>query len=212
MLEIDHFLVFLSAGLLLNISPGPDMIYVATRSSTQGKMAGIVSSLGIGTGALLHVMAAAVGLSAIIFYSTMAFQVVKWVGAIYLIYLGIKSVLNARKGARNQDNPLKQQREPLSSIYRKGIFVNLLNPKVAVFFMAFLPQFVDPSSSYFTINVILLGLIFDLSGTLINIVVAYCFASLGNWLKDKPMFHTLKSWVSGIIYILLGIGIAASNK
>lgn len=212
MFGIEHFFIFLTAGLLLNISPGPDMIYVATRSSTQGKMAGIISSLGIGTGALIHITAAAVGLSALIFYSTVAFQVIKWIGASYLVYLGIKAILGANNNNNRKDEPLVDKTKSLSEIYKKGILVNLLNPKVALFFLAFLPQFVDPTSSYFTAGIISLGLIFSICGTLVLIIVAFFFSKLGQWLTGKPLFHKVKSWVSGTIYILLGIGIAASEK
>ena len=211
MLGIHHFWVFLSAGLLLNITPGPDMIYVATRSSGQGKMAGIASSFGIGTGALIHIMAAAIGLSALIFYSSVAFEFVKWVGASYLIYLGIKSILDANSKNESSVTALSKN-ESLFSIYKKGIFVDLLNPKVALFFLAFLPQFANPTSPYFAINIIMLGLIFDCCGTIINILVAHFFAGLGRWLDKKTMFHKAKSWFSGCIYIILGIGIASSKK
>jgi threonine/homoserine/homoserine lactone efflux protein len=211
MFGIHHFFVFLSAGLLLNITPGPDMIYVATRSSSQGKMAGIVSSLGIGTGALIHIIAAAVGLSAIIFYSSITFEIVKWLGASYLIYLGIKSIFNAN--VKNESHiTFAFKNESHLAIYKNAIFVDLLNPKVALFFFAFLPQFANPASPHFTLNIILLGLIFDTCGTIINILVAHFFAGLGKWLNGKAGFHKIKSWFSGSIYILLGIGIAASKK
>jgi threonine/homoserine/homoserine lactone efflux protein len=212
MFEIEHFIVFLSAGLLLNISPGPDMIYVATQSSTQGRLAGIISSLGIGTGSLLHIIATAIGLSALIFYSSIAYEIVKWVGAIYLIYLGIKSIKNADRKIDFQTNTLNRDEEKLLTVFRKGILVNVLNPQVALFFLAFLPQFVNPNAPYFTINIILLGLIFNICGTLINIIVAYFFAAIGDWLKGKTMLQKFKSWLSGTVYIILGIGIAASEK
>lgn len=187
------------------------MIYVATRSSSQGKKAGIVSALGIGTGSLLHITAAAIGLSAIIFYSSVTFEVIKWIGAGYLIYLGIRSIMTANTSeALNAQSVTRY--DALSDIYKKGVLVNLLNPKVALFFMAFLPQFVNPASPYFVVNIILLGLIFDFGGTLVNIIVAHFFAHLGEWLNEKTMFHKIKSWFSGGIYILLGIGLAASKK
>lgn len=209
---IDHFFVFLTAGLLLNISPGPDMLYVATRSSTQGRMAGIVSSLGIGTGSLVHVTAAALGLSALIFYSTLAFDVIKWVGAGYLVFLGLKAIRSAHTGETNENDNLDHPPLSLPAIYRKGIWINLLNPKVALFFMAFLPQFVDPDSSHFALNIILLGLIFNVCGTSVNIIVAFFFARLGRWLARHRLFHKVKAWLSGTVYILLGIGIAISRR
>lgn len=209
---IDHFFVFLTAGLLLNISPGPDMLYVATRSSTQGRMAGIVSSLGIGTGSLVHVTAAALGLSALIFYSTLAFDVIKWVGAGYLVFLGLKAIRSAQTGETNENDNLDHPPLSLPAIYRKGIWINLLNPKVALFFMAFLPQFVDPDSSHFALNIILLGLIFNVCGTSVNIIVAFFFARLGRWLARHRLFHKVKAWLSGTVYILLGIGIAISRR
>lgn len=175
-------------------------------------MAGIVSSLGIATGSLIHIIGAAVGLSALIFYSSVAFEIIKWIGAGYLVYLGIKAILDAYKNENTQNEALIDKTKNLAEIYKKGILVNLLNPKVALFFMAFLPQFVDPASSYFTAGIILLGLIFNICGTVILIIVAYFFSKLGKWLTGKPLFHKVKSWVSGTVYILLGIGIATSEK
>ncbi|MCF7804185.1 MAG: LysE family translocator [Candidatus Marinimicrobia bacterium] len=212
MIEIHHFFVFLSAGLLLNITPGPDMTYVATRSSTQGKMAGLVSSLGVGTGALFHISAAAVGVSAIIFYSSIGFQVVKWAGALYLIYLGLQAILDSRRNNDPAGSPAFSGPDNLLAIYRKGILVNLLNPKVALFFMAFLPQFVDPGAQYFPFNIILLGLIFTACGTVVNIIVAYFFGALGEWISGSSWFHIVKSWFSGLVYFLLGLGLAVTKK
>lgn len=215
MFGIENFWIFVSAGLLLNITPGPDMLYVATRSSAQGKWAGIVSSLGIGTGAFVHMSAAAAGLSAILLYSSVAFQVLKWLGAGYLIFLGVQAFLDGRRETQeavesNSGNRIYEK--GLMSIYRKGILVNLLNPKVALFFLAFLPQFVDPESAYYTLQIFFLGIVFDITGTTVNIVVALFLGFLGDWILSKPKFNVWKARVSGLIYMVLGIGIALSDR
>ena len=164
MLSVENILLFASAGILLNLTPGPDMIYTATRSASQGRNAGIVSALGIGTGTIFHILAAAFGLSAIFMYSATAYEFIKWIGAAYLVYLGIKSILDRNKNFDSQ-NIIK---DSLKKIYTQGVVTNVLNPKVALFFLAFLPQFIDVSSGNVTLQILLLGFIFNTTGTIIN--------------------------------------------
>ncbi|MGZ5190446.1 MAG: LysE family translocator, partial [Flavisolibacter sp.] len=136
---IDNFWVFALTGLLLNLTPGNDMIYVIARSSGQGIKAGVISALGIGAGCIVHILAAVIGLSAIIAQSAIAFDIIKYAGAAYLIYLGIKSLLSKKKKLTIN----KLEEISYTKIFWQGVITNVLNPKVALFFLAFLPQFID---------------------------------------------------------------------
>jgi len=212
MFGIENFWVFVSAGVMLNLTPGPDMLYVATRSSTQGKLAGIVSSLGIGTGTLFHMTAVAAGVSAILVYSSLAFQVIKWIGAGYLIYLGVQAFISSTRANDWSVSENGSAGKSLLSVYRKGILVNLLNPKVALFFLAFLPQFVNPGSTFYALQILFLGIVFDITGTTVNILVALFLGYLGEWILANPSFNVWKARFSGTIYTILGIGVALSER
>ena len=208
MFEVENLLLFIVAGLLLNISPGPDMLYVATRSTHQGRAAGIVSALGIGAGALVHTAAAALGLSTILMYSSLAFSIIKWVGALYLIYLGLRAILNAGQ-------PLVAQRygdASLPQIFRQAVTVNVLNPKVAIFFISFLPQFTRPEAGSLTAQIILLGTVFNVNGTLVNIAVALFFGTAGNWLMQRPVARRVQGYITGTIFAGLGLHLALSDN
>ena len=208
MLSVENILLFASAGILLNLTPGPDMIYTATRSASQGRNAGIVSALGIGTGTIFHILAAAFGLSAILMYSATAYEFIKWIGAAYLVYLGIKSILDRNKNFDSQ-NIIK---DSLKKIYTQGVVTNVLNPKVALFFLAFLPQFIDVSSGNVTLQILLLGFIFNTTGTIINSLVAVFFGKIGGLLNRSPKIKKIQSWFTGTVYIGLGVSLALSKK
>lgn len=208
MLSFEDIILFTSAGLLLNITPGPDMVYTATRSATQGRNAGIVSALGIGTGTIFHIFAAAFGLSAILMYSSAAYEIIKWIGAVYLVYLGIKTILT--RNDQIKTDGLKK--DSLKKIYTQGVLTNILNPKVALFFLAFLPQFVDASSGNVTFQILLLGFIFDTTGTIINSIVAVFFSKLGGLINQSPKIKRVQSWFTGSVFIGLGITLALSKK
>ena len=185
MIPVNDFLIFALATLMLNITPGNDMLYVATRSTSQGVKAGIVSALGIAGGCIVHLLAAVIGLSAIIANSALAFDIIKYAGAAYLIYLGVKSILSKQSKFSINNNVEKKS---LSSLFWQGVLTNVLNPKVALFFLAFLPQFIDPDQGNTSLQILLLGLWFNFSGTVVNCVVALLFGKLGNWLADKQAF------------------------
>ena len=185
MISVNDFLIFAFASLMLNITPGNDMIYVATRSTSQGVKAGVVSALGIAGGCIVHLLAAVIGLSAIIANSAIAFDIIKYVGAAYLIYLGIKSFLSKQNKFNISD---KVEPKSLSQLFWQGVVTNVLNPKVALFFLAFLPQFIHPERGNASMQILLLGLWFNFSGTVVNSVVAVLFGKLGNWLADKQTF------------------------
>ena len=182
MFEIPNLWLFIITTLLLNITPGPDMIYVASRSSTQGIKAGFFSALGIFFGYIVHVFAAVMGLSLILAKSAIAFEIVKYLGAFYLIYMGIKSLFNKEI---NTNLDIKIQQDTFIKIFRQGAITGVLNPKVALFFLAFLPQFANPKSSNFIFQIIFLGLWFSFSATMINISVGFIFGKLGNILNKN---------------------------
>ncbi|MBI3717784.1 MAG: LysE family translocator [Sphingobacteriales bacterium] len=209
MISLNDFLLFAFASLMLNITPGNDMLYVATRSTSQGIKAGIVSSLGIMAGCLVHLLAAVVGLSAIIANSAIAFSVIKYLGAAYLFYLGIKSILSKQNLFRVNE---KMEKKSLPKIFQQGVITNVLNPKVALFFLAFLPQFIHPEKGNTAVQILLLGSWFNFSGTAVNIVVAVLFGKLGNWLSDKQWFVKWQNKITGFLLIVLGLKVALSSR
>ena len=206
---IENFWVFAFTALLLNLTPGNDMLYVAARSTSQGSKAGIVSSLGIMLGCMVHIIAAMAGLSAIIAKSALAFEVIKYVGAAYLIYLGIRSLLSKKK-QMNIDAGI--QKKSMRNIFWQGVLTNVLNPKVALFFLAFLPQFVNLHQSNMALRILFLGTWFNIGGTLINIIVSLLFGRVGKWLSNSPKFIQWQERITGTILIALGIKVALSSK
>ncbi|MBU1002080.1 MAG: LysE family translocator [Proteobacteria bacterium] len=203
MFGIENYFLFLVAGVLLNITPGPDILYVATRSACQGRGAGVVSALGITTGGLVHTLAAALGLSALLMYSATAYEVVRWAGAAYLVYMGLKILLT-----RNGDNGVQRLKcEPLGKVYRQGVLVSVLNPKVALFFLSFLPQFAQASSPEFSAQILVLGLTFCTSGCLVMTAVALCFGQVNAWAAARPGFRRVQSWVTGSVFLTMGLGL-----
>jgi threonine/homoserine/homoserine lactone efflux protein len=209
MISLNDFLLFAFASLMLNITPGNDMLYVATRSTSQGIKAGIVSALGITGGCIVHLIAAVVGLSALIANSAIAFDIIKYAGAAYLIYLGIKAFLSKQNNF-NVDSNI--QNRSLPGLFGQGVLTNVLNPKVALFFLAFLPQFIHPEKGNTSMQILLLGLWFNLSGTIVNVLVAVLFGNLGNWLADKQEFIKWQNKVTGFLLVGLGIKIALSSR
>jgi threonine/homoserine/homoserine lactone efflux protein len=209
-METHNFLVFALASLMLNITPGNDMLYVASRSAGQGIKAGIVSSLGIMAGCMVHIFAAVAGISAIIARSATAFDIIKYLGAAYLIYLGAKSLVN-RKASSFVLEP-KIRSKPFKNIFWQGVITNVLNPKVALFFLAFLPQFIDLKMENPQWKILFLGLWFDFSGTLVNILVSIAFGKMGNWLGNSPKYMKVQEKLTGCLLIALGIKVAMTSK
>ena len=205
---IENFWVFALTALMLNLTPGNDMLYVIARSSGQGVKAGVVSSLGIMAGCMVHILAAVVGISALIAQSALAFDIIKYIGAAYLIYLGSKAVLSKKTSLH-----LKQDLPKLSykKIFLQGAFTNILNPKVALFFLAFLPQFINPSQNA-SLQILFLGIWFDVGGTLVNILVAVLFGKIGAFLSRSPGFVLWQERITGTLLIALGIKVALTSK
>lgn len=196
--------LFLIATITLNVTPGPDTLYVLARSIGQGRMAGVVSVLGGSVGRLIHTFATAFGLSALLMASDAAYGFVKYLGALYLIYLGVRMLLSKGAGeAKTQMTP-----RSLGVIFRQGVATNVLNPTVALFFVAFLPQFTDSTRGPIAWQIIFLGLIFTLSATLWSLTVALLAGFLGNWLGEHPKFYRTQRWITGSIFIALGARLA----
>jgi threonine/homoserine/homoserine lactone efflux protein len=191
------------ATLALNLAPGPDMTYVAARSIGQGRRAGIVSALGIGAGCFFHIAAAAFGLAVLLETVPAAYAVVRVVGATYLIYLGIG--LLRRAASTSLVTHLREGSDWV--IFRQGVVTNILNPKVALFFLAFLPQFVDPSRGPAFAQILALGLLFDASGTLVNVAVAWA-ASSARTLLTTPASRAWMQRASGAVLVALGVRLA----
>ena len=201
------FFAFLFAAFMLNIAPGPDMLYVIGRSVGQGRRAGIVSSLGVFVGCWVHILAAAFGIAALLRSSPAAFNVVRYAGAAYLIYLGIRMVAKKSDLSSQQLEP-----ERLPSIFRQGAITNVLNPKVAIFFLAFLPQFIDARRGSVVLQILLLGLIFNVGGTLVNLAVAYAGGTLGEMLRRNQHLARLQQWFTGLVFIGLGLRLAWQRR
>jgi threonine/homoserine/homoserine lactone efflux protein len=192
------------------LTPGPVVFYIVARSIDQGRTAGVISTLGINTGTLFHVTAAAFGISALLMSSALAFSIVKYLGAAYLIYLGIRKLLiREEEQGVNAGQPQK-----LSRIFAQGVLVNLLNPKTALFFFAFLPQFVDPARGSVAVQILLLGGIFVVMAFLSDSLYAILAGTAGQWLKGNLRFLRWQRYFTGSAYIALGIGaaLAGTNK
>jgi threonine/homoserine/homoserine lactone efflux protein len=208
MLELSTLALFMAAALVLLITPGPAVLYIVARSIDQGRMAGIVSTLGIAVGTLFHVAAAALGVSALLVSSALAFNVVKYLGAAYLIYLGVRKLLVREE----LQQPEVIEKHKLSRIFYQGILVNLLNPKTALFFFAFFPQFVDPSKGSVTIQILWLGFIFMGMAVCSDGFYALLAGSIGHWLRGNLRFLRAQRYFAGWVYIGLGVTTALSGS
>jgi len=207
MIEPSKLYLFIGAALALLLIPGPAVLYITARSATQGRVAGLVSVLAIETANFIQAVAAALGLSAILLSSALAFDVVKYLGAAYLIYLGIRKFMSSDNGAEKEEF----KRESLSSIYWQGFAVNILNPKTALFFFAFLPQFVDPSRGNVTTQNLLLGAIFVGMAIITDSMYALLASSLAGRLAGNRRFQKGQRYFAGLVYIGLGITTALTG-
>lgn len=209
-LGTENLGVFVAAGLLLNITPGADMLFIAGRSAAQGPKAGVVAAVGIGAGCLIHILFATFGLSVVLATSAMAFSLVKYAGAAYLVYLGLMTLFSLRKSepdATEATFPL-----PLARIFRQAILVNALNPKVALFFMALLPQFVSPASPYPSLSFLFLGVLFDVNGTIVNIVFALLTSHIASRFRQSTIFTRICKAITASLFVGLGIRLATATR
>ena len=205
--DTSSLAVFIAAGLLLNVTPGPDVLYIVGRSLAQGRVAGIVSALGIATGCVLHVTAAALGLSALMLALPIAYEAVRYAGAAYLVWLGVR--------AFRHNSPLSVGAlapATLGRIFRQGMLTNLLNPKVALFFLAFLPQFTDARRGALPLLFALLGLIFIFNGFLVCAAYALAASALGRYLKERYAMSIWLNRAMGALFIALGLRLAFADR
>jgi threonine/homoserine/homoserine lactone efflux protein len=200
--------VFLVAALALNISPGPDMLYVISRSLEQGRKAGIVSALGIGTGTLVHTLVTAVGLSAILLSIPVAYMLIRYAGAAYLLFLGLRMLFAKRSIKPRLGSTASSDHSSLGNVFRQGVATNVLNPKVALFFLAFLPQFVDQSKGAAAVQMVLLGLMFDTSGTTVNMIVGTFAGHVSETLRKRSGFSRFQTLLPAAILIALAVLVA----
>jgi threonine/homoserine/homoserine lactone efflux protein len=198
--SIDTLLTFALAALLLSVAPGPSNLYIMARSIGQGHQAGIAAAGGMAVGSFIYVLATAMGIAAIFKYSPYAYTFLKLAGAAYLIYLGMQYFLSAGVGTSRQ----KLQRIPLNKIFRQSIVVELTNPKTGLFFLAFLPQFVDVQHANVTIQLVILGTVYAFIAMGSDITVALVSGKLGNWLAHHPLFIRWQNRFSGSLLFALG--------
>ena len=208
MFGIHDLSLFLAAGILLNLTPGPDTVYILGRSIAQGRDAGVASALGICAGSIFHTSAAALGLSAILATSALAFGAIKLLGGAYLIFLGFKMILDRRK---HLSLPSNFRRRTTAAAFRQGVLTNILNPKVALFFLAFLPQFIDPASKTKVLAFLVLGFAFVTTGTIWCLVLAWFASAFSERLRTN---ETIAQWLNrtaGALFVFLGFRLATAK-
>ena len=200
--------VFAAAAIALLVIPGPAVIYIVAQSIEHGRGAGLVSMLGVQVGALVHVAAAALGLSALLLQSATAFNVVKFAGAAYLIFLGLRKLLRGERFETTGERPPRR----LDKLFAQGIVVNILNPKAALFFFAFLPQFVDVDKGSVGLQMLILGVVFVLIAIVSDGSYALAAGTASDWLRGNPRFIRAERWVSGTVLVGLGVTAALSGS
>jgi threonine/homoserine/homoserine lactone efflux protein len=205
-----HTLVlFMLAALALNLTPGPDMLYVTARSVSDGRRAGIVAALGIGAGTLVHITALALGLAALLAAVPLAYDALRIAGAVYLLVIGVQLLLRPRRP--NSTTALAPASH--TTIFAQAVLTNVLNPKVALFFLAFLPQFVDPTAGPAVPQIVLLGLLFDVQGTAVNSAVALLASGTTRRLRASASAVSVLQRLTGAIFVALGAKLAvAANR
>ena len=199
--------LFVTASLAVIVAPGPDNVYVLTRGIAQGREVALASAWGMCSGLLFHTTLAAIGLSAILAQSAVAFSIVKYAGAAYLVYLGVRAFLSREEAPSAEETPAVK----LRSFFFRGLTMNLLNPKVAVFFLAFLPQFASSATDGVALRLVALGLIFALLSVVVFSAIAIFSGVVGDRLSRKPRFATALQWLTGCVLIGLGLRLALSG-
>ncbi|HEY8026308.1 MAG TPA: LysE family translocator [Burkholderiaceae bacterium] len=218
MFGVHDLTLFIVSGLLLNITPGPDSLYIIGRSATQGWRAGAAAAFGIGAGTMVHVLAAAFGLSAILATSATAFTIVKLIGAAYLLYVGAGMLFKraAKADAGQDDVSSRTESGPASAsmrqIFSQGFLTNVLNPKVALFFLAFVPQFIDPVSPHKALAFVFLGVVFNVNGMLWCNFLAWSAATASARFKGNGKLANLLNRATGGLFVALGIKLVLSRQ
>lgn len=205
--DASSLTVFVLAALALLLVPGPAVLYIIARSIDQGRSAGLVSVLGVGLGSMVHVFAAAVGLSALLVQSAVAFRTVKYAGAAYLVYLGIRRLLGKDDVVLEAGSSDRTMRRVLV----QGVWVNILNPKTALFFFAFLPQFVNVDGASVGLQILFLGTLLVTMGIITDGAYALAAGTLGSWFKERPQVIRAQRYLAGGIFISLGLAAAISG-
>lgn len=208
MMDWSNFAIFFAASWVLIITPGPDMIYVITRGVSQGRRAGVVSAAGVTLGILIHTLFAACGLAIILRTSALAFLVVKLAGAVYLIYLGIRAFIDKADFDLANTKPKAGMR----AVFVQGILCNVLNPKIALFFLAFLPQFVMPGPFSESMQMVCFGFIFALFGIVFLVLLGYFSGGFGGWLARRQRDLDKVRWFTGSVLIALGLRLAFLDR
>lgn len=215
-MPIDQLLLFVAAGLLLNLTPGPDVLYIAANALRGGARVGMVAALGITAGCFVHIFAAALGVSALMAASATAFTLLKWLGAAYLVYVGVRLLFSKpdsamKLEAHHVDSTRASGEKSLKTIFLQGFWTNALNPKVALFFLAFLPQFIGPTVEHKPLAFLLLGLLFNFNGLWVNLGWAVAAA----WLSSRAAFvQKSMLWldrIAGALFIGFGIKLALTQ-
>lgn len=201
-------LAFLAAGIALNLTPGADMTFVAAQSLGRGRASGVAAAIGVGSGSLVHTALAAVGLAAIVAASPWAFDVIRYLGAAYLIWMAVQMIRTPPTLSGTSEDAARS----LWLSYRQGFITNLVNPKVIVFILAFLPQFVDPARAPVGVQIFLLGLIFTTTGTLVLCAVALMGGRLRGLIAHHPLAPRALAWISGTLLGSLAIGLLLAGR
>lgn len=213
-MELHQLLLFVAAGLLLNLTPGPDVLYIVSHALRQGARAGMVAALGITAGCFVHILAAAAGVSALMAASATAFTVLKWVGAAYLVYVGLRMLLSGPPAAMDSvaDSGRPSWTPGMKSIFFRGFWTNALNPKVALFFLAFVPQFIGPGVEHKALAFLLLGLLFNFNGLWVNLGWALAAA----WLATRATaLSAAMHWldrIAGLMFMGFGVKLALADN
>jgi threonine/homoserine/homoserine lactone efflux protein len=204
--------LFVVAGLLLNITPGPDMTYIAARSAAGGFRAGVAATLGITAGCVVHTLAAAAGLSVLLATSAIAFTAIKWCGAAYLLYAGVRMLMTSARAPREVSSEALLPRAVPRRIFREAFVINVFNPKVALFFLAFLPQFIDAAAPAKALAFVALGCLFNFNSLFVNIPVAWLAAHAGTRLRERRSAARWLTGAIGALFVLLAARLAMLER
>ncbi|MEC1261866.1 LysE family translocator [Bacillus swezeyi] len=207
-MDFTAIITFLGASILLTLMPGPDNLFVLAQSMSKGKYAGISTACGLCTGLIVHIAAAAGGISAVIYQSALAFAFVKYAGAAYLLFLAYKSFREKSSGFDLGDQPALS----CTLLYQKGVIMNLLNPKVSLFFLAFLPQFVDDGAGQAAKQMLIYGMLFLIQALAIFIIISIFAEKVGNVLRKSSAISQKIHLIQGYLFALIGLKIALSQK
>jgi threonine/homoserine/homoserine lactone efflux protein len=207
--SFETLMIFTTAAIAITLVPGPSMLYVASRSIVHGRTAGIWSALGLATGLFIHTVSASLGLSAILVYFPPVFFIIKYLGAAYLIYLGIQMLRT------NKRSPLSREKIPELNhvrVYGQGVITEILNPKTALFFLSFLPQFIDPVQGSSTTQMMILGGILVFTALVADLFIAISGGALSRSVLAQPLVQKIQNWLAGTVLIALGLRLAISEQ